>query len=70
MRKLGDTDIDRLVSLFMGMKGIRQTWEEAVRDAEARCEELRQERDKLQQAAFNVIDKDWGSDQDVERKIR
>ncbi|EKX50693.1 hypothetical protein GUITHDRAFT_103285 [Guillardia theta CCMP2712] len=26
--KLGDTDIDRLVSLFVGLRGVRQTWEE------------------------------------------
>lgn len=36
MSRLGDTSVDRIAALFIQMKGSRLSWEDAVRDAEAR----------------------------------
>ena len=49
MKKLGDVSVDRITALFTQMKHSKSTWDDAVRDAEARCEELRREHNVLQE---------------------
>ena len=53
--KIGDTSLERITTIFSNLKGTKMTWEEAVRDAEARCEELRREKEELNACIMNIF---------------
>ena len=69
MKKLGDVSVDRITTLFTQMKHSKATWNDAVRDAEARCEELRRENNVLQEALKSVYEREAAPTGDVLRRL-
>ena len=69
MSKLGDVSLDRITAVFTQMKDSKKTWDDAVRDAEARCEELRREHAVLQQAAKRMYERESEPVGDESRRI-
>eukprot|EP00960_Hanusia_phi_P067018 766527-Hanusia_phi.AAC.2 len=63
--KIGDTSLERITQIFSNLKGTKMTWEEAVRDAEARCEELRREKEELNASIMNI----FANSEDDERNV-
>jgi hypothetical protein len=61
--------VDRITTLFTQMKHSKTTWDDAVRDSEARCEELRREHNVLQEALKSVYERESAPVGDVQRRL-